>query len=741
MTGKYKSKVLAGLLSLFMVLGVILSPLAGAAEVDDTPEQTTGNIDIDVPRNENDALEDAKPRQFRYFRVSENEYTQDELNELYRKVDAMSMEDVIKEYGEGKLSDYSEVTEVDGLTYDSFQLRGLPVGAYVLKETEESAAAHQYKMVAIAWNSKEGVSETSKVTDKLLETKKPLILNKYAYDDKDNKKEIKLEGVKFNLINLDKEEDAEDRVVKLVKEGPGLYSYISDDESASKELITNADGNIEINGLPEGKYVFKEIETIGDYLLIEGEEYTDEIAYVPTEGHIETKENKKEQSPKNLHLKKVDGDDNKPLAGVEFELYIRTGNELFPVGVDQEGKYYFKGQQNVDGKEVNYIYTTDQDGNIILTDLPDLPKGSTYEFREVKTLDGYVLVSDRTYPAEFDKQVIVKNHKEPSIEITLKKVDENIGQALDEVGFQLFRTKIKDKENSNNKTVEREMVGLTGSAGNYQFSENPNGSDTLYQLYTNENGEIRITGLPDGDYYFKENEPLEAYDIPENRGKENEKPFTKELTNQTLTNKPKTPGVYPPDSDRKGKGGFRFIKVDDSKDKNRLAGATFALYSVNEKGENVPYEVDGKRVTLKSGSNGEFEVKNLPVGNYILRETAAPNGYTLNVNPIEFTVTNKSYNEDAIMIENKKNPDKTVTPPVVRPPSRTNPPSTPNTPRTVNPPKTYYVPKDKPGVPRGPLVKTGDIRIVILVGLGLLMIIGGLIIVNKDEKNQKISLA
>ena len=222
------------------------------------------------------------------------------------------------------------------------------------------------------------------------------------------------------------------------------------------------------------------------------------------------------------------------------------------------------------------------------------------------------------------------------------------------------------------------------------------------------------------------------------------------MSKQTLTNKPKD--VVPPDGNRKQKGGFKFIKIDDSKEQNRLANAVFALYIedgkggytpyvVNEKGVYSPHDKNAKRVTLKSDSNGEFEVQNLPLGKYMLRETAAPNGYILDVNPIKFEITSNSYEKDAIMIVNKKDTKKTVVPPTVTPPSRTNTPGTTPPSTTVKPPTTYYVPGNKTRIPRGPLVKTGDIRIVILVALGLVMIVAGSIIVKKDEKNQKIQLA
>lgn len=754
MNGKYRSKVLAGLLSLFMVLGVIISPFAFAKGEDDQGKIEYGNLDIDVPRKGDDAKEDSKPRQFKYFKVDDKIYTNEELEDLYKKIDAMKMEDVIAKYGEGILSEKSKVkTGEDGASYDSFELRGLEPGTYVLKETEESASNHQYKMIAIAWCSQEGVTEIARVEDKVNQDKKPLILKKIGVtkDSKGNDIEEILEGVKFNLIDKEKNGE-EDSILKLVKDDYGIYSYTKDSENSTTELETNKDGQIIVNNLPEGNYTFIEIETAEDkgYKIFKGKEESNEINFIPSKGEEITFLNEKEEN-NTLRLKKVDGTDkNIILAGVEFELYAASGDDLFPVGVDKDGKYLISDGKNTAGKDVNFIYKTDESGSITLNDLPTLPDGYRYEFREVKTLPDYVLVSDRTYPAEFGKIVEVENYKDEFIEINLTKKDQiTPNKVLDKVGFQLYRTKINKNEDGTARK-ERELVGLVGSTGSYQFDSNAGESNLIYQLYTNENGEIKVTGLPDGDYYFKENEPLKEYDSAENRGKENARPFSRKLSKQTLINKPKD--VVPPDGNRKKKGGYKFIKIDDSKEQNRLANAVFALYIedgkggytpyvVNEKGVYAPDDKNAKRITLKSDSNGEFEVQNLPFKNYMLRETAAPNGYILDVNPIKFEITKDSYEKDAIMIVNKKDTKKTVVPPTVTPPGKTNTPGTTPPSTTVKPPTTYYVPGNKTRIPRGPLVKTGDIRIVILVALGIVMIVAGSIIVNKDEKNQKIQLA
>ena len=89
------------------------------------------------------------------------------------------------------------------------------------------------------------------------------------------------------------------------------------------------------------------------------------------------------------------------------------------------------------------------------------------------------------------------------------------------------------------------------------------------------------------------------------------------------------------------------------------------------------------------------------------------------------------------MIVNKPDTPKppVVTPPGSTPPRSTTPPTRTTVPPT-NTPRTYYVPKDTPGIPRGPLVKTGDIRILVFIAIGLVMILFGNHIVRKEEKTQ-----
>lgn len=69
-------------------------------------------------------------------------------------------------------------------------------------------------------------------------------------------------------------------------------------------------------------------------------------------------------------------------------------------------------------------------------------------------------------------------------------------------------------------------------------------------------------------------------------------------------------------------GGFNFVKIDSTKDENRLGGAKFIL--MKKVGSNFEkYLVNGKEVKLTSKDNGEFAIDGLPYGEYALKEVEA----------------------------------------------------------------------------------------------------------------------
>lgn len=748
-----KSKIAAGLLSLFMLLQVLLMPVANAASTDAGP--SNAQVIVKVERKGNDAKDEKKTRKLRLYKISEKELSQDELKEQYDKFNGKSQAEVEKaltqsgtlihadtddektEVKKEEITPESKefetiIKEIDGKSYDYYEFKDLADGAYLLIETDESAKDHQYKLVCSTFNIGENAILNQELLPKVDEQKaKPLKLHKIGYKD-DKSESTPLEGVVFNLI------DDKGEVVKLSKEGEGVYKL--DNDNGIADITTNKNGDIIINGLADGQYKFKEIKTIENYVIDEKVREKSVNYQRLQDNSIEFTNKTPDVTKEIINLTKKDGDTGKALDGVEFRLYVKSGDTLTPVGENEKGEL-------AAFKNADKVFKTNSNGKLEIKNLPKLPDSQKYVFIEIKSQEGYQITPDKIYEVGKDGSVNVGNYKRP-VDIKLNKYDIDTDDPIDKVGFELYRIKTEKANDGTIKVIKDKTFGVYGKNGTYEYKAGSEESTQTYELYTDSKGNISVTGLPAGDYYLKETKPQKNYDSDENRGKMTDY-LSHEKSAYSQSNKSLLPPpVTPPKKGDEKTGSFKFMKVDDSKEKNRLEGATFAVYKVDEKGQAEPYEVDNKRLTVKSGKNGEFKVENLPYGKYQLRETAAPSGYILDTSPIAFEITETSETSKTIMIINKKNPDKSLVPPTITPPgtktpsgSTTPPGTTTRVPSTVNPPKTYYVPQDKPGIPRGPLVKTGDIRIIVFVAIGLVMIIAGKSIVSKEEKMQLKSIS
>lgn len=75
-------------------------------------------------------------------------------------------------------------------------------------------------------------------------------------------------------------------------------------------------------------------------------------------------------------------------------------------------------------------------------------------------------------------------------------------------------------------------------------------------------------------------------------------------------------------------------KVDSQTTDTKLSGAEFALYKVDTSGDEIQVN------SYTSGQRGKISIKNLPIGQYVLRETKAPTGYVKAAEPWNITVAN-----------------------------------------------------------------------------------------------------
>lgn len=308
------------------------------------------------------------------------------------------------------------VTDKNG----EIKVDNLDIGNYTLKEvkTNEKYILNDEKIeLKVEWN-KETVLEVKNAR------KKGNL--KIIKEDIENK-EIKLEGVEFKLYN---------------SEGKCI-----------EKLITNQNGEIQVENLDIGTYILKEVKTNEKYIL------NDEEIQIKIEWNKQTiLEIQNARKKGNLKVIKQDIEDEQiKLEGVEFELY------------DNKGKLIDK-------------YTTDVNGEIIVENL----NIGNYYLKETKTNEKYVLnEKEIEIKIEWNKEtkIEVKNlRKKGSLKI-IKVDSENAELKLEGVEFELY----DNEENYINKYT------------------------------TNENGEIIVENLDIGDYALKEIETNEKYILNEEK--------------------------------------------------------------------------------------------------------------------------------------------------------------------------------------------------------------------------------
>lgn len=411
---------------------------------------------------------------------------------------------------------------------------------------------------------------------------------------------------------------------------------------------------------------------------------------------LDAKVNKEVPNKKNLKLIKVDANNKDvKLDQAQFELYkkVKNGDKIESQHVKVSGS---RGKYIYDENGNTTVLETWNNGEIVVENVPE----GIYYFKELKPAPGYKeegnkgKVSKDLKPGESD---VVENKSTP----ILKKIDKVDGKTLDGAVFELYK---KDGKKINVKKTD---------AG---YEVDPNGKD---ELITKNNGLLNITNLADGEYTIKEVKAPKGYkqaDIKIDFAVKNFNAVDKEGKVKILVVENTPESETPPKTPT---GGFNFVKIDSTKKENRLAGAKFILMKKEGNGyKNVVK--DGKEVKLTSPENGEFSITGLEYGEYALKEIEAPKNYTIDNELTPFKVDAASSSLPATKIVNKP-----FTPVITQ--SKQN---------TIT---TKYTPSDLTRIVKNPksIVKTGDIRIIIMAVVGLILLFMGVKLVNSDKRTQR----
>lgn len=252
-----------------------------------------------------------------------------------------------------------------------------------------------------------------------------------------------------------------------------------------------------------------------------------------------------------------------------------------------------------------------------------------------ETFHGYCLNHDRDTPSGyFDKVEIDVNATEST-----KKVDSN--------GRSNYIMDYLDSKNYGYKELAPNMAKALVTL--IYFSEYASeGNDKVYDQkdiwhFTNEYSYTMSSSLKEkikGHTYSDIGKDYKLYIyVPSANNKANNA-STKKMQN-LLSIEGATDQPY---------AGVQVQKVDNKENANPVGGATFRVYKANKEGNT--YTKNGEKfgngkdyLEIITGSNGVGssprmdKSTGLPVGHYILEETAAPAGYELNKTPYTFDVT------------------------------------------------------------------------------------------------------
>ncbi|MBR5406967.1 MAG: Cna B-type domain-containing protein [Lachnospiraceae bacterium] len=270
-----------------------------------------------------------------------------------------------------------------------------------------------------------------------------------------------------------------------------------------------------------------------------------------------------------------------------------------------------------DGKTEIEKWTTGKSAHIVTA---TLTPGKSYILRELKAPSGYDVAEDITFTVPSDGSDLTLTMNDPPIvgSVKLIKMDRATRKKLAGAEFALY---------DNNDT----RIYATGSAGSYKATtQTSNGV-----FVVNASGELEITDLPYGAYYFKETKAPEGYQLSDEKHGFTIASSEKQVEVTVLN----TAAI----------GAVKLRKVSSEGSRNPLAGAEFELYSSKPRSAaqavsstifpNAYYRYG----TYTTNSSGEIYVEDLPWDDYYFIEVKAPDGYEIQTDvggdPLVYTFT------------------------------------------------------------------------------------------------------
>ena len=302
-----------------------------------------------------------------------------------------------------------------------------------------SGGSDVQEMVVSCYEDKDPVKAYLKITTPIGSAHLDKSFTDY-FDNKQTGTADMYKAVKFQLVR--KVGDSYKFVKATGKDGS--YSF-TDLASQATDLTPNGKGDIDVTGLPEGDYEWREISTADGYMISSKKAIT-----VTADKTAKTEFVNKASAPDKgkITIHKRDAETRADLAGAKFEvaaaedIYVGNGYCIYPKGT------------------VIDTITTGTDG--IAETTKALYKGYSYTVTEIEAPKGYSISDEPTQTIKLVEQqaefVVDFDNKQNTIPFEITKTDISTGELIPDCSFEIL-----------NENKEQVITGTTDENGIAKF--------------------------------------------------------------------------------------------------------------------------------------------------------------------------------------------------------------------------------------------------------------------------------
>ena len=467
-----------------------------------------------------------------------------------------------------------------------------------------SGGSDVQEMVVSCYEDKDPVKAYLKITTPIGSAHLDKSFTDY-FDNKQTGTSDMYKAVKFQLVR--KVGDSYKFVKATGKDGS--YSF-TDLASQATDLTPNTKGDIDVTGLPEGNYEWREISTADGYMISSKKAIT-----VTADKTAKTEFINKASAPDKgkITIHKRDAETRADLAGAKFEvaaaedIYVGNGYCIYPKGT------------------VIDTITTGTDG--IAETTKAIYKGYSYTVTEIEAPKGYSISDEPTQTIKLVEQqaefVVDFDNKQNTIPFEITKTDISTGELIPDCTFEIL--------NENKEQV------ITGT--------------------TDENGSAKLQ-LAIGKYFYREISAPDIYEIDDTpypfEITENDDIVKAEMTNKKKSGSIKVTKTTTGNLNIEGIKFFATGISDTNKDlkfeatTNENGVAMFdklviGKYVITEDGSTVPaayLTADEQEVTVEYNETAEVAFENIEkTGEIKVTKTTVGN---INVSGITFNLRGTS---------------------------------------------------------------------------------------------------